>query len=528
MKKKSLLLCLLFFFISTASFSQRYKIESVNYSIEGCGAKIFGVTQEYALVQQVPVDTKTVFQTPEEFELYLNDYKTKLNNLRAFETIDLQYEIIDSSELSEEKNPIINLLLKVYVKDSFHLFAIPGPKYDSNTGLTFKLKIKDSNFLGSLNTLSSDFYFMLPTKESDGTHSEFGFNCSFDYPFKAGIFDASWLNDLGISYTFGDKMPEWNISTGIRLELPFEKTRIVFEADQMVINNFAFEQFDDSLYFKNIFKISAPFTIAKLNYFGNLYYTPYTSASLCWDFDGINKENSNLSSPVLTAGHIISFGRTDWSDNLRTGFSASLDNYYTWNFQRKRFYPIIEVTAKGYKKIELFEDSLFLRNFGLAAYSKTFFYMFDPNKNKYILNDGMGIGQYLRGIRDSQYYKGTNVSQLTTTNAFILNLDLPIHIFSTNFKKGFLRYFNFDLQLSPFIDMALCYNKITKSFFNFKDGYYAGGLEIIVNPQKWSGITLRASAGIDLGRKFLSNYINTDWRDNSSKKEFSIGFGLHY
>ena len=62
--------------------------------------------------------------------------------------------------------------------------------------------------------------------------------------------------------------------------------------------------------------------------------------------------------------------------------------------------------------------------------------------------------------------------------------------------------------MSPFFDAALCYNKITKKYFDLKDGFYGAGLEMIVYPVKWSGITIRASVGIDVGRKFFSNYIN--------------------
>ena len=87
---------------------------------------------------------------------------------------------------------------------------------------------------------------------------------------------------------------------------------------------------------------------------------------------------------------------------------------------------------------------------------------------------------------------------------------------------------NFDLQASPFIDIALCNNKITKTMLDPKDGFYAAGLELIVYPLKWSGITIRGSVGIDVGRKFLRDYINLDWREGVSKKEVSIGFGLHY
>ena len=523
MKKLALFFTLILFLFPVAA--QQYKIEDINYSIQGCGHPIFGITQEYALAQQVPIDKKKVFQNTEELELYILDLNKRLQNLRAFETIDISYE---NCESENETGAPVPVKLLISVKDSFHLFAIPGPKYDSNTGLTFKLKIKDSNFLGTLNTLSSDVYILLPTHESDGNSTEFGFNVGADYPFKAGIFDAVWLNDLGFSFTIGDSMPEWDIRTGLRLSLPFEKTSIVFETNQRFVNNFGYKQYGDNLYFVNDLKVYVPFIIAKLNYFGNLTYTPYTITTFNWDFDGISTENSGLSSPVMTIGHSLSFGRVDWSQNLRTGFSLSLDNSYTYNFQRNRFYPQIQLDTCAYKKIDLIDDSYFLRNFGIAAKSIIFTYLFNPKQDKYIYNDGNAIGRHLRGIRDSQVYEGTNISSLSPTNAFILNFDLPIHFFTTNFTKSFLRYMNFDLQLSPFFDMALCYNKINQTFFSFKDGFYAAGLELIVYPLKWSGITIRGSVGVDVGRKFLSNYLNMDWRESVSKKEFSIGFGLHY
>ena len=502
--------------------AQKYQIKSVDYDIQGCGAPIFGRTQDYALAHEAPVDKKKVFNDKAELDAYLEDYEKRLNNLRAFETIEIEYE------LTEPEEDITGVSLNVAVKDSFHLFAIPGPKYDSNTGLTFKLKIKDSNFLGTLNTLSSDFYILIPTAESDGSSTEFGFNCSADYPFKAGIFDAVWLNDFGLSYTMGDPMPEFSIRTGIRFILPFDRTSLIVETNQRFVNNFAFKQYKDNLYFVNDLKLSVPLIITQMDYFGNLYYTPYSVASVNWDFNGISKQNSSLSSPVLTFGHELSFGRTDWNQNLRTGFNLSIDNYYTYNFQRKRFYPVIELTSSAFKKIDLIDDSYFLRDFGLAAKLRTFTFMFNPNKDKYIYGDGKSIGQYLRGIRDSQDYKGTGISSLHPTSALILNFDVPVHLFTTNFTKSFLRYCNFEMQLSPFVDVALCYNKITKTFFEPKDGFYGGGLEVIVYPLKWSGITIRGSVGIDIGRKFMSNHINMDWRENTSKKEFSIGFGLHY
>ncbi len=513
--KKLLLSLVLLLFLPLAAFC--LQISKVNYNIQGCGAKIFGVTQDYVLAREVPVDTKTDFPDEAALQLYLEDYKKKLNNLRAFETIEVTYEIADN-----------DITLNVNVKDSFHLFAIPGPKYDSNTGLIFKLKIKDSNFLGSLNTLNSGIYFMIPTIESDGTKAEFGFDINFDYPFKLGIFDATWLNALDFSYTMGDKMPEWGLSTGLRMELPLGKHALIFETNQKFNNNFDYEEFGDSMYAVNDFKVSLPLKIARLDYSGDVVYTPYLKTSINWDFNGISKLNSDLSSPVLTAGHKIAFGRSDWESNLRDGYYFSVDNYYTWNFQRQRFYPVIEMNARAFKKIDLFADNFILRNFGICTDIHAFTFMSNPKNNKYIMNDGKAIGHYIRGVRDAQDFKGTQYSALNPTSALIFNFDLPVHLFSTNFKKSFLRYFNFDLQLSPFFDMALCYNKITQSLFSFKDGFYGTGLEVIVYPLKWSGITVRASVGIDAGRKFFAKNLNMDWRENTAPTEIQLGFGLHY
>lgn len=531
MKKNAVLALLILILTTSAAYAQKFQIEDVIYNIEGCGSAIFGKTQDYSLSREVPVNTSKVFETEEEFNFYLEDYKKKLTNLRAFESIQIETEPLiteETSDENEDSEQINKVYLKVYVKDSFHLFAIPGPKYDSNSGLTLKLKIIDSNFLGSLSSLSTDIFFVLPTSESDNAHSEVGFNIDIDYPFKAGIFDALWMNDFEFSFTFGNDMPEWDLGTGIRFTLPFEKCSLVLETNQKFVNDFEFKEFDDNLYFVNDVRFSVPVTLAEVKYFGKLIYTPYIIPEVNWDLDGISKDNSELSSPILTAGHKFEFGRSDWNDNLRTGFSFLIDNYYSYNFQRNKFYPVAELNAQVHKSFTLFEDSNFFRCFGISADLHSFTYFIDPRKDPYIANDGKKIGEYLRGIRDKQYYEGSNVLSVKPTSAIVLNLDMPIHIFRTNFTKSFLRYLNFDFQLSPFIDIALCYNKVTESFFDLKDGFYTAGLEAIVYPLKWSGITVRGSIGVDVGRKFLASRLNTDWREDVSALEFSFGFGLHY
>ena len=78
--------------------AQKYQIKSVDYDIQGCGAPIFGRTQDYALAHEAPVDKKKVFNDKAELDAYLEDYEKRLNNLRAFETIEIEYELTEPEE----------------------------------------------------------------------------------------------------------------------------------------------------------------------------------------------------------------------------------------------------------------------------------------------------------------------------------------------------------------------------------------------------------------------------------------------
>ena len=65
-----------------------------------------------------------------------------------------------------------------------------------------------------------------------------------------------------------------------------------------------------------------------------------------------------------------------------------------------------------------------------------------------------------------------------------VNIDFPIRVFSTRFEKNrVLRKLNFEVQVSPFIDFAFVNNKATGTSFSVKDGFYAGGMEVIVFPE---------------------------------------------
>ena len=242
-----------------------------------------------------------------------------------------------------------------------------------------------------------------------------------------------------------------------------------------------------------------------------------------WDFDGIHKDNTDLQSSKIVIGQTISTSRINWEGNFRKGASINVNQTFSYNIYRGKFIPGIEAEFQG------FTHSKYI---GLNADFLAFAY----------LNDTKKIGSRLRGIKDDLYFAeetGMSDTKASDVNGgIVLNIDFPIHIITTNWSKvplikkiGFFdKYLNFELQLSPFIDIALVHNKVNNRSLHYKDGFYTAGLEVLVFPLKWKGLVVRASFGVDLGRPIpgFKGKLDQHWRDDVSKYELTIGLGLHY
>ena len=506
----------------SALHAEKYQIKNVEYTSKVAFG--VGTTNSYALEQKVDINKKRIFDNEEAFLKYKDDYIQRLKNTQVFNKIEVDYSYSEPDE-----NDIRSVTLFVNTEDAIHILAVPYPKYDSNNGFSFKLKGKDNNFLGSLNEMSAEINFSLKDSNSEDSKNKVGLAFSYDHPFKAGIFNATFINSHSFSYNFDASSPEWDAKTGLKLELPFKKHSLVWEFDQSFIKNLDYAKYDDDLYFKEYFDFSVPITIKEIDGWGKIKYTPDASVTYNWDFDGIQELNTDLSSPVIGIGHSISTERINWNDLLRTGLSLKLSNTYSYNTQRNTFTPVVSTEVKAFKSLYFSDmDEVFSR-LGFASDFYAFINIEDPH-GKYIMVNGTNIGSRLRGIRDDLKYDDTDSKMCNVISAFVLNLDMPIHFFTTAFETKILNKLNVDVQISPFIDIALTHNKITDRWFDPRDGFYCGGLEILIYPLKWSGFVVRASAGIDLARTVLKKLkmpINDDWRQGS-KYEISIGLGLQY
>lgn len=506
--KKYISFFTVFFMLLASSFASSYKITKYEMNIEGTGFNFLGKTNQQSLLTKYPLDTTTVFNTEEELLIYINAYKKQLESSRAFEYVNVSYET-DLSNTNETESIILNF----DIKDSHHLLILPYAKYDSNNGFEAKFKIKDSNFLGSLNELSSDITLTLSDKGIEP-----GISFSYDYPFKLGKFNFEWVNDYDFSYVISDSSPEWDFKTGLKLIQPFEKFSFIYEFYQYFYKNLEYAIYDDDLYFSEEFSFSMPVTLNKLKNFSNLYYTPKLSFVTNWDFDGISEYNDYLSSPLITIGHSLSNEKILWDDCFRNGYSFTLTNNYLYNIQRGDYSPYFELDAKIYYSYKL-HDWPILDKFAINSNLYAFTYVDFP-QNSFVY--GNKIGSRLRGCLDKNYF-GNELPLYTATSAIVLNIDLPHHLFTTRFSRDIL---NFNLQASPFFDMALVYDRNTDRIFSPKDGYYCAGLEFLVYPLKWASYTIRFSYGVDL--KGLINDDSGLIKGLWNNKELFIGIGLQY
>lgn len=485
----------------------KYKIDKANYHMKGS-------TKEIALRNKVPVDYNTLFKSKTDFEDYIENFKIQLQNQRVFKSTDVKVTYSEPSEIN-----IISVELDIYTEDTWNLLIFPRPGASSDNGFTLKLKVKDYNSFGSMEPFDVDVGF-------DYTASgELELFAGFDLtvPFMLGPVYSAWNFDTELDYSF-EKGFGGHIKTGCDFSLPLEITSLNFSVKQGFDYNPDYKATGDACYFTEEASMSMPFTIGKLGNWSAISWTPSLSFKWRWDKDifttdipsGI--EHSDLRSPVLSFCNSVGFGRVDWIENFRQGFSFSASQSVSYNFHDynksqtssiSQLSTSFDVTAKG-----------FLSTKYVGFNSKINFFSY--------LNTSRDVTDNIRGVRDYDY---------DFRSGIIANFDMPIHLFDVNISEwfeggnwftNFLRKLDFEVQVSPFIDVAIGDNLIAGSFYDYKDGVYAGGIEILGFLKKARSIQGRFSVGVDLGRTiFPKKFINLDWR-TGSRWEYYLGFSLSY
>lgn len=483
-------------------FAEHYQITDIQYELDGR-------TKEYVLDKALDIRKDRIFESQEEFQLYVDFISQKLSDQRVLENTQVLYELAPATV-----EGIIPVTLFISADETWNILPLPYPKYDSNSGFSFKIKIKDYNFLGTMEPLNFDLEFY---QKDEGTTNVAGIGIDFAIPFTLGVLDAQWNNEASIDYTFGDSSPNFSFSTGLDLAYAFKYITLKLETKQSVDINNEYKEAGDWVYGTEFAKFSTPVTLLRTTgTFGDIKFVPYTSITYRWDLDGIT--HPDLVSPTFSLGYVFSAGKVNWIGNFRKGFTANLINSYEYTFHTTDWTTELALQFEGF---------YFINFFGMSTRSKIFTHYDVVKKSN---TNTTNIAEWMRGIFNDKNY---NSGRANLPTGFVMNLDFPIRVLETDwrgwgkalFKRdmpSWFGFFDFEMHVVPFVDIALC-GANDHCGVNLDEGFYSTGLEVILYPNKMRSIQVRASAGLDLGARFL----NQDWRSKKGP-EIEIGIGLHY
>lgn len=478
-----------------------------------------------------PIDKKRVFSSEESLEEYLAFIKQQLVNTRLLENIEYSWE-----PSGQKEGDVLLVSARYSFEDSKSFVLVPFPTYSSNSGLKFTLMVSDQNFLGKTNP-----FFFYPTCNF-GTEDEPdnlskitpGFGFEYSFPFNVGPVAASWDNLAFLNWTIGESMPEFSVMTGPSLAIPVGNKSLNVSFKQSAIGKKDFKKYGDTPFFTEYAKVALPLTIATIGTATPLVYQPYVKASYNWDTDKIAADDNRISAtPKLTLGQTTHVNGMDWIGNFRSGYAFSSTQAISKSFKNdglsSGIIPYVDCDVKLFKA---------WKYAGLAA-NLYFFTMFkaDGNKDESQL---INIGPRLRGALDKQVFDTSNGYAflddynlaLETEQAVVFSLETPFHLFTTNFK-GFFNAVNVEMQLSPFVDVALLKNRAVKNgvsagkIFSIKQGIYCAGIELLVFPAHFKSYVLHGSIGFDVGKYIIKDY-DDSWRKAEKGWEFSVGFGHHF
>lgn len=495
--KKTVSFFFIFVFLLYAIYAQdtggeKLQIVDVEYDITG-------LTKEKILKNVIPIDKNIIFASKEEFDNYIDFLNTEFNNIRS-----LEFHSIDA-EFFPENNGIVPVKLIIHTKDTWSLIVLPYPKFDSNTGMQLKLKLKDYNFAGFLLPFDVDIIY----EKDVYNKSAFYTGTNFGIPFKKDPINFLWDIHAGIQFK-QSRRTKFEFATG--LDIAYKYKILTFHTGvRQGINIYPDTDIKKTAYhFTNSLYFYVPIEIYKTKNAGTLIWTPQFELSGNWRFKKITDEN--LKGLNIKWSHSLKIEKINWVNNFRHGYSLSCNNNYLYNtFKKNKVNISFAIQAKGFYS--------FIDRIGL--YGKFYFFY---NLNKVT---SVQAGQNLRGILDRRIY---------TDTAFTFNFDLPIKIGLFKFEEitgiEWTRFLSFELHVVPFLDMAFTHDKKTSAYFNPKYGWYSGGLEFIIYPVKMRSVYGRVSMGWDLTElkniKTLSKRKGIALRDGDSVFELFIGIGLHY
>jgi hypothetical protein len=509
-----------------------YVIRNINFDVDGR-------SRPFALIYNGGFIEGERIQGEEGLEQYTARKQQLLINQRVLEEVSIEYTLG-----APEADGAVPVSLFVHVRDTWNAVALPYPKYDSNDGLSLTIKARDYNFLGTMSALRVDLGYR--SREETNSAGEtvferrFNFEIDSDTPFRALGLNWNFNFDHILYYTIGDPLYYQNV-TGISVRIPFKTTSFNIGFNEYMVFNEEIGGEAQDLYDISDDNLDWPYgssqlsvswgipTNIKIGEFGSLNYTPNVSGRINYRIGGFKDEAKR---PVTSFGHSLGFGKVDWIGNYRRGLEASVSNNYSYYFARSDAPFAISLEAGGtvhwpFTKLIGVSARLRYRQRWQASDRVRATTLMQTDTIPYY-----GAGDLLRGVVNDQ---------LRASYMLSLNLDLPFRVLrffpSEWFNYSKLHLFDFEMHVSPFIDLALAespyydynVNTLDGLKFSFNDMIMTSGFEVIVFPAFFRSFYIRGSVGYNIS--YLIDRDKTPdlkWGIFPQWNEIYIGIGHHY
>ncbi|MDR2489820.1 MAG: hypothetical protein LBD20_00280 [Spirochaetaceae bacterium] len=490
-----------------ADGAARLRVENIEYHITGR-------TQEFALAAYAGVLAGTEFADTAALEKYIHEKTQTLLNNRVFSDARIEYT------LAEETEGIIPVHLDIFTVDTFNFIILPYPKYDSNTGFLFRLRIFDNNTLGTMSLLKGDIGYTY-TRDSPVDEYRHSMLLALDTNLPFIALGHTW-NALIYSKTLWSPGYERPITSdnvlGLSINIPVKSavfTAGFNEGISLIAKNETLDvDWIDTIFVPDTVLRAEDYLTSKTGALLDGWYLssepyiswnvpfgikPFGAAELVYDVNvsgkmkyipggAISKANEGME---IKLNQRVGFNGINWLSNFRNGNLAYIQNDNTFNVMHKNLSTAVSAVYVHHIKIAEF--------FGISGrfrYKQWF-----RTDESYVYQSQAEAGSVLRGVRDKS---------ILANLAFSLNLDFPFRLFmfmpSEWFNSRRLRYFNFELHLAPVIDIALIdgtqfderYIPIKDISFHFNNIFAAAGMELLFFPLSWRSFYIRFSCGIDI------------------------------
>lgn len=497
--------------------SASFRIERVEYTVHGW-------TDPNALDRFLDWDRDKVFSSFTDLELYLEEKRRLLANNRIFQETRVEYAI--ATEPAE--GPAV-VTVTVEVTDTWNILALPIPKYSDNEGLNLSLRVRDNNFLGTMeqlrlnlefkrstggtNSLGGSLDFRIPLDVGDelwflgiegsgyyktGNLIDLTAGWTFAYPFSVGeqIFQYSLGQRVSVSDSKNTELTFFTaLSTGIKLG--DSRLTITPSQSMKIFTDYS----DPDGYFTTTrldASIGLPVPILPKEW--GATYSPGIYLYTQYLFD----KPISFSRSGLYGGfrHSLSFGRWDWVENFRRGALVQVSHTAEYNFGQDR--PENQVNLSG---------TLYWDLFGVLGLSTRVIGLYHQNAGDFAKMEPV------RGVIDSSIQG--NIGAFANAD-FTVRL-LRVDNFQDWWGWRWMRFFNFEMHLTVFSDVGYIFPGLTWTWDDTR-WVWTSGLEIVGFPLAARSYFMRLSYGVNL-RKLTENDYNVL---SGNVRELFIGLGHHY